>query len=81
MLKIDGKQIAVYLEHKQIQRLDVIAEKHGLKRAQALRLILDTGLDAYDTFAVIGIPQLAELVKRTKKACEKQVQPTLFEGK
>lgn len=78
MQKIDGRMISIVLTNEQLDRLDKIAKKQGLKRADVTRRIIDTGLDAYDTFALVGIPQMAGLVRRTRKACEKEIQPSLI---
>lgn len=78
MRKIEGPQITIKLEQNQIDRIDRVAKRHGIKRNQAMRLLLETGLDAYEAYSMVGVPQLAELVKKTRKACERAIQPSLI---
>lgn len=78
MRKIDGPKIPVNFEQYQIERLDEIAKRFKISRAEATRRIIDTGLDAYTVFEGIGVVKLAEVIKRTREACQKSVQPHLF---
>lgn len=78
MRKIEGAKIPVNFEQYQLDRLDEIAKRFKISRAEATRRIIDTGLDAYSVFEGFGLVKLAEVVKRTREACQKSVQPTLF---
>jgi predicted DNA-binding ribbon-helix-helix protein len=78
MEKIDGIRTAIVLEQYQIDRLNEIAKRFNIKRAEATRRIIDTGLDAYAVYEGLGVVKIAEIIKRTREACEKSVQPSLF---
>ncbi len=76
--RIDGHAVSLILEKRQHEQIEKIAKRFGIKKAQAHRLLLDAGLDAYQAFEAIGLVKLAELTKKTRKACEKLVQPSLI---
>lgn len=65
--KIDGRQIAVYLTDEQLRKMDRIAGRHGITRARVTRMLLDIGLDTYETYEMVGVPQLAEVVVRFRE--------------
>ena len=76
--KINGPKFLMSFEQYQIDRLDEIAKRFKISRAEATRRIVDTGLDAYTVFEGIGVVKLAEVIRRTKEACEKSVGASLF---
>lgn len=75
--KIEGRQVAVFLTDEQLVRLEKIAKRHKISRAEATRRMLDLGLDVYETYSSVGIPQLAEMVKRARRAMRNDVQPRI----
>lgn len=66
------------LEEKQIDRIDGIAERFKITRSEATRRLLEVGLDVYETYEKLGVVKLSEIVKRSREACAKSVQPSLF---
>lgn len=78
MRKIPGLKLWINFEQEQIDYADKIAARFGITRAESFRRILDTGIDACKVFEGLGVLKLAEITKRTREACEKSVQPSLF---
>lgn len=78
MNKIVGKKLFMNFEQRQIDYADKIAKRFGITRAESFRRILDTGIDACQAFEAVGVLKLAEMAKRTREACEKSIQPSLF---
>jgi len=79
MQKIQGGVTTnVILEKRQSEKLEEIGARFGLKKAQALRLLLDMGLESYSVYEGLGVAKLAEIAKKAKKACRKDVQPSLI---
>ena len=79
MQKIPGiVNIHVVLMDRQISKIDEIANRFSLSRSEALRRIVDTGLDAYSVYEGLGVVKFAEITGRIRKAIEKDVQPSLF---
>jgi predicted DNA-binding ribbon-helix-helix protein len=76
--RIDGLRLTIRIEQQQIDKLDAIAKRFQIPRNQALRMILDTGLDAYGVYEKVGVVKLAELTKKTRKALEAYIQPSLI---
>ena len=74
----DGVTVTLIIREHQKKKIDEIAERFGIKKAEAHRLILETGLDAYQTFEAVGVVKLAELTRKTRKACENALQPKLI---
>lgn len=63
----------------QIKKLDEIGARFNISRSDALRRIVDTGLDSYAVYEKLGVVKLAEVSKRIKRAIERDVQPSIFE--
>lgn len=82
MQKLDGKRICVYMETRHLEMAELIAKKHEIKKAEAIRILLDIGCDTYEAYAKIGVPQLAHMVKKAKQAIRaaalEEKQPSLF---
>ena len=62
----------------QIAKLDEIGGRFKISRSEALRRIVETGLDAYSVYEGLGVVKMAEIAKRVSKAIEKDVQPSLY---
>lgn len=77
MQKIEGPRIPIIFTQEQIERLDRIASRHKLTRSEAMRRILDLGIDVYEDFEAFGIPQLAEATKQIRKWIRARRQPRL----
>jgi hypothetical protein len=81
MQRIPGsKKTAIILLDSQIEKLDEIGDRFGISRSEALRKIVDAGLDAYSVYEGLGVVKLAEVAKRIRKAIEKDVQPSLYKA-
>jgi len=81
MQRIPGAtRTSMVLMDDQIQKLDEIGGRFNISRSEALRRIVETGLDAYSVYEGLGIVKLAEVSKRVRGAIEKDVQPSLFRG-
>jgi metal-responsive CopG/Arc/MetJ family transcriptional regulator len=79
MQKIPGiKCVNVVLLQAQVNKLDEIAKRFKISRSEALRRIVETGLDSYSVYEGLGVVKLAEITGRMKSAVEKDVQPSLF---
>ena len=48
--------------------IERIAKRHNVKEAVIARHLLDIGLEAYQVYEKVGVPQLAEMVNKAKKA-------------
>lgn len=75
--KIQGRPVTIYLTDEQLERLEKIAQIHQIPRAEATRRMLDLGTDVYETYSGVGIPQLAELMKRARNACRNEMPPRI----
>lgn len=79
MQKIPGtRKTHIVLMEKQVDKLDEIAARFKISRSEALRRIVETGLDSYAVYEGLGVVKLAEVAKRIKTAIDKDVQPSLF---
>jgi hypothetical protein len=72
-------KVHALLMDKHIEKLDEIGARFKIRRSEALRLIVETGLESYSVYEGLGIVKLAEISKRIKRAIEKDVQPSIFE--
>ena len=75
---LDKRSINAMLLQHQVEDLDAIARRFKISRNEALRLIVETGLDAYRVYEGLGMVKLAEVLKRIQRAVEKDVQPQLY---
>ena len=64
----EGRKTSVVLLEHQIEKLDKIAERFEITRSQAMRLILETGLDSYEFYSHLGVTKLAEILKKAREA-------------
>jgi hypothetical protein len=79
MQKIPGtRKTHIVLMEKHVDKLDEIAARFKISRSEALRRIVETGLDSYGFYESFGIVKLAEVSKRIRAAIEKDVMPTLY---
>lgn len=78
MQKIDGFKTSFVMTNEHIEKLDKIARKHKTTRSEALRMMLDLGIDVYSDLETIGVPQLAQKVKEMKKWIREKKQPALI---
>lgn len=67
MQKIGGP-IVITVPEDLKARIDAISKKYDLSRAEAARRIMTLGIEVFEDFERIGIPQVAEMVKKAKKA-------------
>lgn len=74
----DGLKTSIMLTEQQVEQLDKIAKRFGLRRAQAHRIVLEAGLEAYSVFENMGMSKLAELVIKTKRAVKKERQMSIL---
>lgn len=74
----ESKKTVIQLMNSQILKLDEIGNRFNISRSEALRRIVDTGLDAYSVYEKLGVVKLAEVAKRVRVAVEKDVQPSLY---
>jgi hypothetical protein len=72
-------KVHALLMDKQIEKLDEIGARFNIRRSEALRLIVETGLESYSVYEGLGMVKLAEISKRIKRAIEKDIQPSIFE--
>lgn len=77
MQKIDGEKKQIKFTSEQLRRLEKVQERHNITQAEAVRKLLDTGLDVYEEFSYIGLPQMSEMVKRLKQQIRTMKQPRL----
>ena len=81
MQKIPGtRPTHIVLMENQVVKLDEIALRFKISRSEALRRIVETGLDAYSVYESLGVVKLAEITGRIKSAVENDVQPKLFKA-
>lgn len=73
----DGLKTSVMLKEHQVKKLEEIAKRFGLRRAQAHRIVLEAGLESYSVFENVGMAKLAELVVKTKRAVTKDRQKSI----
>ncbi len=76
-----GKQIRITVTDLQEERIERIAKRHNLPKAQVYRNMIDAGLDLYDEFESVGVVQMLDFVERVKGLASdiKRIkQPSLF---
>lgn len=78
MQKIDGTNVNLRITTEQAQKIDAIAARFKISKAETMRKIIDTGLDAYEAYEAVGLVTIADLVKRTKEAVRRSRQPKLI---
>ena len=79
MQKIEtGTKTSIMLAKSQIDKLDEIAKRYGIKRAEAHRIILEAGLDSYAIFEGTGMAKVTDLGLKIKRVLKKQRQPSLL---
>ena len=74
----DKRSINALLLQHQVEELESIARRFKISRNEAMRLIVETGLDAYQVYEGLGVVKLAEVLKRIQRAVERDVQPQLY---
>ena len=74
----DARKTHIILTYNQISKLDEIGERFKISRSEALRRIVETGLDAYTVYEGLGVVKMAEIAKRVSKAIQNDVQPNLY---
>jgi len=78
MERIVGKKKQVHFYKEQIDRLAKISKRHGITESEAIRKMMDLGLDVYEEYSYIGLPQLADFVKRVKQKIRNSRAPKLI---
>lgn len=63
-----GDQICFNIPDDMKEKVDLIIKRHKMTRAEAVRALLSLGVEVYEDFEKVGIPQFAEMMKRTKQA-------------
>lgn len=79
---IGDDRFLVTLSPETTKRLKRICEKHGLKKATAIRNLTEVGLDVYEDLEKVGVVKgvlLVESVKKWAKGLVIRRQKTLFE--
>jgi len=77
MQRIEGKRKMIIFPQEQLERLEKIKERHGITESEAVRKMVGLGLDIYEDYSYIGLPQLAEFTKRVKKQIRGMRAPKL----
>lgn len=74
-----GRKVTVTLPEEILAEIEKIAERFDLSKAEASRFLIETGLDTYKSFQLLGVVKLAEVAKKVKKKLkeskEKQNKP------
>ena len=73
-----GPRFQVNFAPETLKRIEEISEKHDMKRSEVIRIMVDLGLDVYEYYKILGVPQLADFYKRIKKAVKDGIQPRLL---
>jgi len=76
--KIEGTRVTVILTKRQFDKMKEIAERHGVSRSNAHRMMVDIGLDSYEIYKGAGVVKLADLVKKAKETLMAGRQLKLF---
>lgn len=61
-----GTKITVTVPEDLLEEITQIAERFEMSKAQVARLLMETGLDTYKTFRLIGVVKLAEVARKNK---------------
>lgn len=69
-----GVKMSMHLDDETVFKIKKIAKYHKISVSEAMRIMIETGIDSYDVFSIIGLPQLAELTKRVRSACTSGVR-------
>lgn len=72
-----GDYIGITVPDELKNGIDRVAKRHNLTRAEAARRILTLGLEFYEDFENIGVPQLVEMIKKGKQAIVEMKQRRL----
>lgn len=72
-----GVKLNVTVPDEMKAEVERIAKRHNIKEAEAARKLLEIGLEAYQVYEKIGVPQLSEIVKKAKTAFRDQIQMRL----
>lgn len=72
-----GERTTLIMSGELVAKLEKIEKRHSLTRAEAIRRMLDLGIDVYEDFETLGIPQLTERISKIKKLVRKSRVPTL----
>jgi metal-responsive CopG/Arc/MetJ family transcriptional regulator len=72
-----GEQINITIPDELKARIDHVAERHKLTRAETVRRLLFLGIEVYEEGEKFGIPQLAEIITRAKEGLRNYKQPRL----
>lgn len=62
-----GKQIRITVTDLQEERVQAIAKKHNISKANVYRNTIDVGLDLYDDLERMGAVQITEIGTRAKE--------------
>lgn len=69
----DGTTVTIWLDKDMIRRLDVIAAKVGISRSRLVSNLLGCGLDDAESFAALGILDLAVMMRDFKDRMSKVI--------
>jgi hypothetical protein len=73
-------KVHALLLDKHVAKLNEIGARFKIRRSEALRLVVETGLETYSFYESFGIVKMAEVTKRVRSAMEKDMQPSIFES-
>lgn len=71
-MKKIGPKILFNVEPAVLVRLDRIADDNKFTRAEAARRMLETGIDIYEEYEKVGVPQFAQMVKRAMRMAKEK---------
>jgi metal-responsive CopG/Arc/MetJ family transcriptional regulator len=72
-----GEQINITIPDELKARIDRVAKRHKLTRAETVRRLLTLGIEVYVEGEKFGIPQLAEMITKAKEGLRTYRQPRL----
>lgn len=79
MQKFNGKVISLKFTAEQLDEVERISKRLGIKRSEMIRNLMDVGISVFHGYEKVGIVKVHEIQKRAMKTIKKELQPSLFD--
>ena len=77
--KIDGPRIPINIHKELVARIQKIAKRQGVPRAEAMRIAMEIGADTIEAYGKVYVScDLETVQQRAKAAIKKDIAPALF---
>jgi rRNA maturation endonuclease Nob1 len=69
-----GRKITVTVPDEILEEIEKISKKFDLSKAEVSRILIETGLDTFNSYHVTGVIKIADIAKKIKIKFESFIQ-------